>query len=1116
MMKRIFDEWFKKRHTKLNACPSEGSGAVQSGALDRRHFLKTGLLTGGAALLGSCSYRRMEEALLHTSAGDYPYAHPENILYTVCLQCNTGCGLKAKIQDGVVVKLDGNPHAPQTLWPHLPYESSPFMTAAIDGALCPKGQAGLQTVYDPYRIRTVLKRAGKRGENKWMTIPFEQAIQEIVEGGTLFKHVPGEENRHVPGLREIWALRDPKVAKAMADDVAGLKKLIKQVRKGHKPQSAIPEALRAFQQKYHDQLDALVDPNHPDLGPKNNQLVFTWGRLKAGREHFIRRFLQDAFGSINAHGHTTVCQGSLYFASKAMSEQWDYDPKAQQVQWTGGEKFHWQADTGNSEFILFVGASPFEANYGPPGRSVRMTQNLVEGKLKIAVVDPRLSKTAAKAWKWLPIQPGTEAALALAMIRWIIENRRYDARYLANANKAAANADGEPTWSNATWLVVIDEQGQPGKFLRAHEMGLAPIQKRRDQEGHQYDYELFVVLQNGKPIAVDPNDQNSPVEGDLFVDTTLKGADGAGIRVKSALQLLYESACEHTVEEWAAICGLKADDIIAVAREFTSHGKRAAVDVHRGVCQHTNGFYNCFAFNALNLLIGNYDWQGGFVKKSEWNITGDKGSTPIEGKPFVFKDLHPGKLTPFGMSIIRHEVKYEETTLFQGYPAKRPFYPLASDIYQEVIPSIGDQYPYPAKCLIVYMGTPVYALPGGDKLIPILMDVEKLPLFISIDIIVGETSLYADYIFPDLSYLERWEFHGSHPNFVHKIQPIRQPVIAPIPETVQVFGQQMPISLEAVLMAIAEKLGLPGFGKDGFGPGMDFTHPDDFYLKMVANVAAGDQPGQQVPDADEAEVALFLTSRRHLPPSVFAPDRWKAACGQPWWRKVIYVLNRGGRFEDYEHAYLPDGTVRNRYGKLINLYSEKVAATRSAMTGQPFRGIPHYVSAYRDCMGNPIRDEGYDIHLITHRDILMTKTRTISNYWLTSVLPENAVLIHRRDAERLGLRDGDQVRIRSVSNPEGQWDLGNGKQLPLILPVKVIEGIRPGTASFALGYGHWAYGANQMIIDGQRIPADPRRAKGAHLNAAMRIDPVLKNTCLSDPIGASVGFYETLVKIEKV
>jgi anaerobic selenocysteine-containing dehydrogenase len=68
----------------------------------------------------------------------------------------------------------------------------------------------------------------------------------------------------------------------------------------------------------------------------------------------------------------------------------------------------------------------------------RITSHLADGGLKFAVIDPRLSKIAGKAWKWLPNKPGSEGAIALGLIRWVIENERYDARYLANANKAAA------------------------------------------------------------------------------------------------------------------------------------------------------------------------------------------------------------------------------------------------------------------------------------------------------------------------------------------------------------------------------------------------------------------------------------------------------------------------------------------------------------------------------------------------------------------------------------------------------------------------------------------------------------------------------------------------------
>jgi hypothetical protein len=67
-----------------------------------------------------------------------------------------------------------------------------------------------------------------------------------------------------------------------------------------------------------------------------------------------------------------------------------------------------------------------------------------------------------------------------------------------------------------------------------------------------------------------------------------------------------------------------------------------------------------------------------------------------------------------------------------------------------------------------------------------------------------------------------------------------------------------------------------------------------------------------------------------------------------------------------------------------------------------------------------------------------------------------------------------------------------------------------------LGYGHWAYGAHNIVIDGQVIPRDERRAKGIHANAAMRSDPVLVNTCLQDVTGGSVSFYDSKVKLVAV
>jgi len=1056
--------------------------------LSRRAFFAKGAMLGFAgtpAVALAESNPATANSILNSKRPDAPYdlGDAENILYSACLQCNTGCGIKAKLQDGVVTKTDGNPYNPWTLLPHLEATVSADTAAKIDGAICPKGQAGLQTCYDPYRLRKVLKRAGQRGDNQWTVIPFAQAVKEICDGGKLFASVSGEESRHVEGLRDLMPELPAAVGKEMTGEIAAY------WNENDKDKKAA--LLEAFRAKHAPHLELLIDPAHPDLGPKNNQIVCAWGRLKAGRSEFYKRFA-SALGTVNAHGHTTVCQGSLYFTCKAISEQWT-DGK-----FSGGQKFYWQADLENSAFVLFVGANLFEANYGPPNRTVRLTDNLVNGRTRIAVADPRFSKLASKAWKWLPLKPGTDAPVALAMIRWIIENQAYDATFLAAANKAAAIAAQEASWSNASWLVALDPEGRPGKLVRAVDLGLAASDAK----------EVFVVRQENQFIAVDPNDEQNAVTGDLLVEVTLPD----GSQAKSGLQILFDSAREHTIAEWCATAGVEEDDVIAVARELARAGKRGAVDIHRGPAQHTNGFYNVFAWMSLNMLLGNYDHKGGMIVGTTYDISGSKG------KKFDLA-AHPGKPATFGLSSIRHDLAYEKSSLFAGYPARRNWYPLSSDIYEEIIPSMGDAYPYGCKAFFLYMGAPTYALPAGHTNIEILRDPAKVPMFIANDILIGATSMYADYIFPDLSFLERWEFQGTHPNIPQKSQPIRQPVAAPMTDEVTVFGHQMPLSFEAMMLGIAEYLQLPGFGPDGFAPGVALQHPDDFYLRGVGNLAFGEKPdgADRQPAASEREVAIFRRARRHLPPSVYDEQRWRAIVGEDLFPRVVTVLNRGGRFESHLASYPPGSLVKNRYGKLLNLYQEKTAGVIHSGTGRKIPGYACHVPI-RDFHGNEPTQlrEGYDLALVTHRTISQCKTRTITNPWLTPLMPENAILLHPRDAERLGLKPGQEVKVVSATNLSGEWDIGPNRRKPMIGKVQLTQTVRPGVISFALGFGHWATGAADVVIDGEAIRGEVRRQAGLHANAAMWVDPALKNTCFLDPVGGSVSFYDTHVRLEQV
>ncbi len=1060
--------------------------------MTRRCFLKSAAFFGGIAALSQVPGMGLVDKL--ASAGTllgqnaYPFDKPENVIYTCCLQCHTACTIKAKILDGIMVKVDGNPYSPMNLNPHLSYDTDPKEAVLYDGRLCPKGQAGVQTLYDPYRIRKVLKRkpGTKRGENKWVTIDFDKAIQEIVEGGNLF----GEGN--VPGLKDIWAVRDGKLMKA-------LKKDAKKVQMGKM-------SVEQFKAKHSQHLNKLIDPNHPDLGPINNQFVFLAGRIEHGRKEFAKRFVKNAFGSVNWYEHTTVCEQSHHIAFNEMTAKYKggrWHPMLKEYfEDYGGGKHHLKPDVPNAEFVIWFGTSPFEANFGPTHWVSYITNAQAKKNFKFAVVDPRLNKTAARANYWVPVKPGGDAPLALGMIRWIIENKRYNEAYLRAANRAAASLNGDTTWTNATHLVRLSDDGKRGvKLLRGDECNVC-------------DQHLFMAVSDGKVVTFDPYAKGGePVVGELFAEGEING-----VKYKTAFALLRDVVMEKSLEEWAREAGVPVRQLIELAREFTSHGRKAVADMYRGPVQHTNGYYNGTAIITLNLLVGNCDWKGGMMKGGgHWHEDGSK-----KGQPFnLKKGLHPGKIGSYGITLTREKWRYEDTTLFQkdGYPAKRTWYPYTGNVYQEVIPSAADGYPYRIKFLWLHKGTPALSVPGANSTIEILRDPKEIPLIIADDIVIGETTMYADYIFPDTAIWERWGTPHLTPACPTAGSKVRQPAVESLVETCKVFGVEQHISMEAVMLAIAEKMGLPGYGKDGFAPNLDFTHRDEFYLKAVANIAFGDHGGKdKVPLADREELSIFKAARRHLTKATFDEARWKRAIGEDedLWRRVVYVLNRGGRFEDASRAYVGD-KVRHQFKSQFNLFVEHVALGKNSFTGENFSGIPIY-EPVKDAAGRPVVfPERYEFQLFTYKHILGGQSRTISNYWtMVSELGENYVQINTLDARRLGLKDGDRVRIVGPTNPKGTIPILPGEEKPVVGTVRVEEGVRPGTVVASWSFGHWAYGGRDVVVDNKLIKGDRRRLTGICPNASMMVDPAVKNMCLTDPIGGSCSFYDSKVRLEKV
>ena len=130
--------------------------------MDRRRFLTVLGATGGAAAAASaCDIHPepTEHLVPYTVAPENQVPGIATYYATTCRECAAGCGLHAKVREGRVVKLEGNPESPIN-----------------QGRLCSRGQAGLQGLYNPDRVTDPMAR-GPNGE--WQKLSWEDAIGRL-------------------------------------------------------------------------------------------------------------------------------------------------------------------------------------------------------------------------------------------------------------------------------------------------------------------------------------------------------------------------------------------------------------------------------------------------------------------------------------------------------------------------------------------------------------------------------------------------------------------------------------------------------------------------------------------------------------------------------------------------------------------------------------------------------------------------------------------------------------------------------------------------------------------------------------------------------------------------
>lgn len=920
-----------------------------------------------------------------------------------CFGCTTQCGVRVRVDKttGRVIRVAGNPYHPLATHRHLLMsvpvkESLLAMSQTADGgqllrpAICGRGNAMLEKMTSPQRITTPLKRVGPRNGGRWMPISFEQLVREVVHGGDLF----GE--GHVNGLQALRDLKTP------------------------------------------------IDAAAPELGPRVNQVGVLMS-TDDGRDAFSRRFWNQSYGTLNYVGHGSWCGGSYRSSSAAVFG----DMK---------KMGHGKPDFESAEFILFMGTSPGQAGNPFKRTAEIVSERRAKGELSYVVVDPVMTNASNRASgphaKWLPIRPSTDGALAMGMIRWMIETDRVNRDYLTCPNLGIAQKHGHPSFSAATWLVIADPaHPRFGAFVRPADLGLP-----------DENPDVGVVLQaDGYPTT----SLAATAPAELDVDTTMTLKSGT-VRVKSSFRLLKEESSRLTLAQYAEACGVPKDEIVELAKTFTSHGVKASAVSHGGMMS-GSGFYNAFAIVTLNVLIGNLNCKGGFVMNgSGYKYAGD-------GPRYDLAHFE-GQVKPRGIPLGRN-VPYGKTTEFKAkkaggtpFPARDAWFPNAPGLGTEWFNSLVTHYPYGLKALILWMCNPVYGMPGVRPAVEaVLADPKKLPLIVAIDCFVNESNAYADYIVPDTHMYETWGWIAPWNGVPTKTMAARWPVATPVTAP-DATGR--PVSMETFLMALAAEMKLPGFGKgalkDRKGRLLDLLTPEDWYMRGGANVAFAGKP---VGDATDEDMRLTGVERlRSDLQRTLQPDEW---------RKAASLYCRGGRFEAHDAAADPAQPewMAHRFEKPLYLWNEKVATAPNALSGKKASGCAAWREpAFAD--GSAMREHypaaDWPLLAVSYKSVLQSSYSTDTS--LSMLHGENPVFLHPDDARALGVSTGDAVELATPA-------------AAVSATVKVDAGVARRVVAVEHGFGHRGLGARDIVVGEKTIPAHPRAGLGVNINDLGILDP---------------------------
>ncbi len=200
---------------------------------------------------------------------------------------------------------------------------------------------------------------------------------------------------------------------------------------------------------------------------------------------------------------------------------------------------------------------------------------------KLISVDPRFTRTAARADIYAPMRSGTDIAFLGGMIKYILDNNLYHKDYVVNFTNAA--------------FIVKDEYDFKDGIFSGYDLAA------RKYDVSTWDYQYG---ENGLPLT-DPSLENP----------------------RCVFQLMKKHYERYDIDTVCKITGTPRNKYLEVLDTFCATGKpnkTGTILYAMGITQHTVGSQNIRAFAIVQLLLGNIGRPGGGINalRGENNVQG--------------------------------------------------------------------------------------------------------------------------------------------------------------------------------------------------------------------------------------------------------------------------------------------------------------------------------------------------------------------------------------------------------------------------------------------------------------------------------------------------------------